>query len=79
MKALFLFAVIQNYIKTSRKRNDKLVQIFVCVTSPLGSAGNVIEIINALDLKGHMPAPFNEREVAPWITDFWEVDNPALG
>lgn len=78
MKSLLLSAVIQNHIKTSRKRNDELVQIFVCMTAPLGSAGNVIEIINALDLKGHMPASFNERKTAPWITDFGQVNNPAL-
>ena len=79
MKALLLFAVIQNHIKTSRKRDNELVQMFVCVTTPLGSSGNVIQIINALNLKGHMPPSFNERKIAPWITDFGQVNNPALG
>ena len=79
MKAFFLFAVIQNYIKTSRKRDNELVQMFVCVTTPLGSSGNVIKIINTLDLKGHMSPPFNEGKIAPWITDFGQVNNHALG
>ena len=79
MKALLLFAIKQNHIKTSRKRNDELVQIFVCVATPFGSAGDVIEIINAFDLEGHMAPAFNERKIAPRITDFGQLKNPALG
>lgn len=78
MKALLLFAVIQNHIKASRKRDDELVQMFMCVTTPLGSAGNVVKIINALDVERHMSPAFNERKIAPWITYLGEVDNPAL-
>jgi hypothetical protein len=79
MKALLLLTVIQNHIKTSRKRDDQLVQVFVCVTTPLGSPGNVVEIINALDLKWNMPPAFNECEIASWIADFGQVNNPAFG
>ncbi len=79
MKALLLLTVIQNHIKTSRKRDDELTQIFVCVATPFGSAGDVIEIINAFDLEGHMAPAFNERKIAPRIADFGKVDNPALG
>ena len=79
MKALFLFAVIQDHIKTSRKRNDELVQIPMCMAAALGSSWNVVKIINALDLKGHMSPAFNEREIAAWIADFGEVKNPAFG
>ena len=78
MKALLLVTVIQNHVKTTRKRNDELVQIFVCVTTPLGTSGNVIKIVNTLDLKGNVPPTFNERKIAPWITDFGQVNNPAL-
>jgi len=79
MKALFLFAVIQNHIKTSRKGNNKLVQILVCVPAAFGSAGNIVKIVDAFDLKRHMSPAFNEGKIASWITDFWKVNNPAFG
>jgi len=79
MKALLLFAIKQNHIKTSRKRNDELVQIPVCMAAALGSARYVVKIINAFDLKGHMPPAFNEREIASWIADFGEVNDPTFG
>ena len=79
MKALFLLAVIQDHIKTSRKRDDELMQILVCVATAVGSAGNVVKIINPLDVKGHMPPALDESKIASWITDFGEVNNPAVG
>ena len=79
MKALFLFAVVQNHIETSRKRNDELVQILVGVAAALGPAGNIIEVINAFDVKGYVPPAFDEGEVAAWIADFRKVNNSAFG
>ena len=79
MKPLPLAAVIQNHIKTSRKRNDQLMQIFVGVPAALRSAGNVIKIVNALDVKGHMPAALDEGEIASRISDFGKVNDLALG
>jgi len=79
MNAFLLRAVIQNHIKASRKRNDKLLQTLVCVAATLRSAGNVVKIINALDLKGYMSPAFNERKIASWITDFRQLNNLAFG
>ena len=79
MKALLLSAVIQNHIKTSRKRNDKLMQIFVGVSAALGSAGNIIKIVNALDVKGHMPPAFDKGEIAAGIVESRKVNDLALG
>ncbi len=79
MKAFFLSAVIQNDIKTSRKRNDQLVQILVGVPAALRATGNIIEIVNALDVKGYMPATLDEREIAPGIVESREVNDLALG
>jgi len=78
MKALLSSAVIQNHIKTSRKRNDKLMQIFVGVPTALGAAGNIIKIVNALDVKGHMPPAFDKGEIASRISDFGKVNDLAL-
>ena len=78
MKALLLFAVIQNHIKTSRKRDNELMQMFVCVTTSLGSSGNVIKIINAFNLKRYVSPTLDEGEVTSLIRDFGKVDNPAV-
>ena len=79
MKTFFLRAVIQNHVKTSRKRNYELVQIFVGMAAAFGPAWHVVKIINAFDLKGNMPPAFNECKIASWIADFGQVDNPAFG
>ena len=79
MEALLLFAVIQNHVKTPRKRNDQLVKILVRMTAAGRSARNIVEIVDALDVKGHMPTAFNEGKIASWIADFGKINNPALG
>src|ERR1700687_4598401 len=79
MKPLLLRAVIQNHIKTSRQRNDKLVQTLVCVAAALRSAWNIIKIVNALDLKGYMSPSFNEGKITSRIIDFGQINDPALG
>jgi len=79
VKALFLFAVVQNHIKTSRKCNDELVQILVCVAATFCSARNVVKIINTPDFKRNMPPAFDKSEIASWIADFRQVNNPAFG
>ena len=79
MKTLLLRAVIQNHVKTSRHRNNELVQSPVCMPTALRAARNVIKIINALDLKGYMAPSFNEREVASGIINLREINNSAFG
>lgn len=79
MKAFLLSAVIQNHIKTSRKRDDQLVQIFVGVPTALRATGNVIEIVNTFDVKGHMPAALDEGEIAAGIVESRKVNDLALG
>jgi spore germination protein YaaH len=78
MESFLLLAVVQNHIETTRHCNDKLVQTLVRVPAALGSTGNIVKIINALDLKGYMSPTFNVGEIAPWVTDFGEVDNLAF-
>ena len=79
MKAFFLSAIIQHHIKTSRKRDDQLVQIFVGVPAALRATGNIIEIVDTLDVKGHMPAALDEGEIAPGVVESREVNDLALG
>jgi len=79
MEAFLLSAVVQNHVETARHRNDQLVQILVRVPAALGPAGNVIKIVNALDLEGDMPAAFDEREIASRFIDFGEINHLAFG
>ena len=79
VEAFFLGAVVQNHIETPRHRNDKLMQILVCVAAALGPAGNVIKIVNTLDFKGDMTAAFDEREISPRLIDFGQIDHLAFG
>ena len=79
MKAFFLSAIIQNHIKTSRKRDDQLMQILVGVPAALRATGYIIEIVDTLDVKGHMPAALDEGEIASGIVESREVNDLALG
>lgn len=79
VEAFFLSAVVQNHVETSRHRNDKLMQMLMSVTAALGSAGNVIKIVNALDFKGDMPPAFDEREIASRLIDFRQIEHLAVG
>lgn len=77
MESSLLLAIIEDHIEATRHGNDKLVQNLVCVPAALGSAGYIVKIINALDFKRYMSSAFNEGEIASWITDLGEIDNPA--
>ena len=78
MKSSLLFAVVQNHIETARHCNYELVQTFVCVTAALSATRNIVKVIDTLDLKGHVPPTFNKCKIAPWISDFGEIDDPAI-
>src|ERR1700722_15724862 len=79
MKTLLPRAIFQNHVKTSRHRNNKLVQSPVCMPTALRAAWNVIKIINALNLKWYMAPSFNKSEVAPRISNLREINNSAFG
>jgi len=56
-------AIVQNYIKTAGHGHNQLVQCFMGMTTAFGTAGNVIEVINSLYIKGNMIFTFNESQV----------------
>lgn len=79
MKAAFFCAVVQNHIEASRKSNDELVEILVCMPAALGASGYVVKIIDAFDIEGDVPTAFNEGEIASRVVDSGEVNDLAVG
>ena len=75
---LVAFSIIQVDVKTSGHGDDKLMQCLVSVSAPFGAAGNVIEVIDALDVEGNVVPAFNEREIPARIMDDREFDEFAL-
>ena len=78
MKTFFLRAIVQNDVKTSGHGDDQLVQILVCVAATLGAAGNIVDVIDALNLERYMPAALNESKIASRIVDYGKVNEPAF-
>ena len=72
------FPIIQIDVKTPGHGDDELMQRLVSVTAPFGAAGNVIEVINALDVERDVTPAFNEREIPTRIMDDREFDELAL-
>ena len=79
MKALFVFAVVNNHIKAAGHCDEKLVASFERVPGAIGAAGNVVQIKHPFDAERDMAVGFKEREIAPWIGDLWEFNDAALG
>jgi hypothetical protein len=71
MKPTPLTAIVKNDVKAPRHGDDELVELFVGMATPLGSAGDVIEVIDAADIKRYVPLALDKREVAPTVFDFW--------
>ncbi len=51
----------------------------MCMTTAFRPTRHVVQIIDALDVKGYMPACFDEREISSWFADLGEINNPAVG
>jgi hypothetical protein len=78
MMTLPLSAVIQNYIKTARCCDDKLVACFESVSRSPCSSRHVVEIKNTFDIKGDVPIVFDKGQVSAGIRDFRQVYVSAI-
>ena len=79
MNALLVFSVIQHHIKTPRHGDDELMQIFVRMTTTFRTTWNIVEIINAPDIKRDMAIALNEREITSRVGNLWQVNHSTLG
>lgn len=78
MDALFILAIVQDYVKAARHRDDKLLESFVSMAAPFPSAGYIVQIVDALDVERHMISTFNKGEIPPRIRDLWKADDSAM-
>lgn len=78
MHPLLFFSVVEYHVKAARHGDDELMQRFVRMPPTLGSAGDVVQIVNALDVKRNMASPFDEGEVATRVLDLGKIDYFAV-
>ena len=54
------------------------MQLFVGMPTPGGASGDVIEVVNALNIKRNMIAALNECQVSLRIRDFRQFNDLAV-
>ena len=65
-------------VKAARHCNDELVQTFVSMFPPVRPTRYIVEVIDTFNIKRHVVVTFDEGQVAPYIRDFREIDDPAI-
>jgi len=70
--------VIDNHGKTAGGGDDTFLAYLMSVASAHCSRGHIIEIVCALDQVGEVASPFNERKIAPMVSNLWEFDDRHL-
>lgn len=78
MERLFLFPVIQRNIKAAGHCNHKLMQVFVRVRTAVRPAGHIVQVIDALDIKGDVIFTLNKGQVTTVIFNFRQLDQTAI-
>jgi hypothetical protein len=74
VEALFAVAVLHGHVEATGDGDHELMQVLVGVPAAVGAAGYVVEVVNAPDLEGDVPAVFHVGEVAARIGDPGKVD-----
>lgn len=75
MISLFLPPIIQYDIKAAGHGHYQLTQFLMRVPSAFTAARHVIQIIDTAYFKRHVPAPFNEGEIAAGVRDSGQVND----
>lgn len=78
METLGLLAVVQNYIKTTRHRNNELMQVLVRMRAPIGPPRHIVQVVDPLDVEGDVVPALYEGQVAPWISDLGQLYDFAV-
>ena len=60
MEFPFFLTIVDMDVKASRHGDQELGQFLMGVTAPFGSAGDVVEVIDSLDLERDMPPALDE-------------------
>jgi exodeoxyribonuclease VII small subunit len=78
MKPLLFITIVQYHVETSRHRYNQLLKILMGMTTSLGTAGDIVEIVNSLYVKRYVRTTLDKSKIAPRIVDFWQVYYSAV-
>ena len=70
MKPLFLPAIMNDYIKTTRQCNNQFFLFFKGMATSHLPTGHIIDPIGSFNFKGNMIEFFDEGKVAPRVQHF---------
>jgi hypothetical protein len=77
MNGLLAQPVIKYKIKTARQSNENLGQLAMRMAGAFSATWDIIEVVNASNIEGHMAPPFGKTQIAPIIIDRWHIDPMA--
>lgn len=78
MKTLLCQTPVEYYVEASGHGDHKLVEGLVGMTTSLRASRHIVKIVNAPEVKRHVPARFYERQIASSIFNFWKFDYAAV-
>ena len=61
------YSVIQNYIKATRKCDNKFLCVFICMPTTVFTAWNIINPKHAFNLKRDMSFFFHKRKITTMV------------
>jgi hypothetical protein len=67
-------SLVQDDIETAVGRDDKLLQLFMCMSPSSLATWDVVEVINSLDFKRYVAVLFDKRKVASSVFNSWKLN-----
>lgn len=77
MKTCFFCVVVDHYIEAAGESDDKFFIVPVGMAAPELSARNIVNPVSALHGEGNVAQLFHEREIAPMVAYFWQINDFA--
>ena len=77
MDALLGSTIVKLNIKASRHRNNELMQSLMCMASSLGTARNVIQVVDPANIERNMVAALDKGQIAARVLNLGKIDDPA--
>ena len=74
----FNFAIIQQDLETAACRHQELMALSVCVSAPVFSTGNIVEIKNPFGVERHLFEIMYDSDIAGAVDDFRQVKNVTI-
>ena len=74
-KLLTLSAVVNNNGEAAGGGNHELLKFLVCMAASRRSRRNIVKIVNTLDFEWNVASTFDERQIAPLVRNFRQINN----